>query len=96
MAGSHGDAPAVDLAALAICWLAVVFLFAGAVLLDAQRAFAARLGGAVPPVAMLVHAHERIGYWLLGIALVRHGCCWNSLRRAICWRPWRRCRRARC
>ena len=70
MAGAHGDAPAVDLAALAICWLAVVFLFAGAVLLDAQRAFAARLGGAVPPVAMLLHAHERIGYWLLGIALV--------------------------
>ena len=70
MAGAHGDALTVDLAALAICWLAVVFLFAGAVLLDAQRAFAARLGGAVPPVAMLVHAHERIGYWLLGIALV--------------------------
>jgi hypothetical protein len=70
MAGAHGDAPAVDLAALAICWLAVVFLFAGAVLLDGQRAFAARLGGAVPPVAMLVRAHERIGYWLLGIALV--------------------------
>ena len=70
MAGAHGDAPAVDLAALAICWLAVVFLFAGAVLLDAQRAFAARLGGAVPPVTMLLHAHERIGYWLLGIALV--------------------------
>jgi hypothetical protein len=70
MAGAHGDAPAVDLAALAICWLAVVFLFAGAVLLDAQRAFAARLGGAVPPVTMLLRAHERIGYWLLGIALV--------------------------
>ena len=70
MAGAHGDAPAVDLAALAICWLAVAFLFAGAVLLDAQRAFALRLGGTVPPVAMLVHAHERIGYWLLGIALV--------------------------
>ena len=70
MAGAHDDAPAVDLAALAICWLAVVFLFAGAVLLDAQRAFTARLGGAVPPVTMLLRAHERIGYWLLGIALV--------------------------
>jgi hypothetical protein len=70
MAGAHGDAPAVDLATLAICWLAVVFLFASAVLLDAQRAFAARLGGAVPPVTMLLRAHERIGYWLLGIALV--------------------------
>jgi hypothetical protein len=70
MAGAHGDAPTVDLAALAICWLALVFLFAGAVLLDGQRAFIARLGGAVPPVAMLVRAHERIGYWLLGIALV--------------------------
>ena len=70
MAGTHGDAPAVDLAALAICWLTLVFLFAGAVLLDGQRAFAARLGGAVPPVTMLLRAHERIGYWLLGIALV--------------------------
>ena len=70
MAGAHGDASTVDLAALAICWLALVFLFAGAVLLDGQRAFAARLGGAVPPVTMLVRAHERIGYWLLGIALV--------------------------
>lgn len=70
MAGAHGDAPTVDLAALAICWLAVVFLFAGAVLLDGQRAFAARLGGAVPPVTMVQRAHERIGYWLLGIALV--------------------------
>jgi hypothetical protein len=70
MAGIRGDAPTVDLAALAICWLAVAFLFVGAVLLDGQRAFAARLGGAVPPVAMLVRAHERIGYWLLGIALV--------------------------
>lgn len=70
MAGSHGDAPTVDLAALAICWLAVVFLFAGAVLLDGQRAFAALRGGAVPQVRMLQRAHERIGYWLLGIALV--------------------------
>jgi hypothetical protein len=70
MAGAHGDAPTVDLAALAICWLAVVFLYAGAVLLDGQRAFAARMGGAVPPVTMLLRAHERIGYWLLGIALV--------------------------
>lgn len=70
IAGSHGDAPTVDLAALAICWLAVVFLFAGAALLDGQRAFAARLGGAVPPVTMVVRAHERIGYWLFGIGLV--------------------------
>ena len=70
MAGAHGDAPTVDLAALAICWLAVVFLFAGAVLLDSQRSFAALQGGAVPPVSMLLRAHERIGYWLLGIALV--------------------------
>lgn len=70
MAGVHGDAPTVDLAALALCWLAVVFLFAGAVLLDGQRAFAALLGGAVPPVNMLLRAHERIGYWLFGIALV--------------------------
>ena len=70
MAGIHGDAPAVDLAVLAICWLALVFLFAGAVLLDGQRAFATRLGGAVPPATMLLRAHERIGYWLLGIALV--------------------------
>jgi hypothetical protein len=70
MAGVHGDAPTVDLAALAICWLAVVFLFAGAVLLDGQRAFAALQGGAVPRVSMLLRAHERIGYWLFGIALV--------------------------
>ena len=70
MAGANGDAPTVDLAALAICWLAIVFLFAGAVLLDGQRAFATLHGGAVPPVAMLLRAHERIGYWLFGIALV--------------------------
>ncbi|HKP24559.1 MAG TPA: hypothetical protein VJV39_11900 [Dongiaceae bacterium] len=70
MAGTHGDAPTVDLAALAICWLVVVFLFAGAVLLDSQRAFAALQGGAVPRVGMLLRAHERIGYWLFGIALV--------------------------
>ncbi|HEV8391531.1 MAG TPA: hypothetical protein VGQ35_16890 [Dongiaceae bacterium] len=70
MAGTHGDAPTVDVAALAICWLALAFLFAGAVLLDGQRAFAALQGGAVPPVSMLLRAHERIGYWLLGIALV--------------------------
>jgi hypothetical protein len=70
MAGTHGDAPVVDLAALAICWLAVIFLFAGAVLLESQRAFAALQGGAVPPVSMLLRAHERIGYWLFGIALV--------------------------
>jgi hypothetical protein len=69
MAGTHGDTPVVDLAALAICWLAASFLFAGAILLDAQRAFATMQGGAVPPVRMLVHAHERIGYWLIGIAL---------------------------
>jgi hypothetical protein len=70
MAGAHGDAPVVDLAALAICWLAAPFLFAGAVLLDGQRAFAAIQGGAVPPVRMLAQAHERIGYWLIGIALI--------------------------
>jgi hypothetical protein len=70
MAGANNDAPTVDLAALAICWLAVVSLFAGAVLLDGQRAFAALQSGAVPPVNMLLRAHERIGYWLFGIALV--------------------------
>jgi hypothetical protein len=70
MAGTHGDAPTVDLAALAICWLAVVFLFAGAVLLEGQRAFATLQGGAVPRVSMLLRAHEQIGYWLFGIALV--------------------------
>jgi hypothetical protein len=70
MASAHDDAPTVDLAALAICWLAVVFLFAGAVQLDGQRAFAALQGGAVPQVRMLLRPHERIGYWLLGIALV--------------------------
>ena len=56
MAGTHGDAPTVDLAALAICWLAVVFLFAGAVLLEGQRAFATLQGGAVPRVSMLLRA----------------------------------------
>lgn len=70
MAGAHDDAPTVDLAALAVCWLAVVFLFAGAVQLEAQRAFAAVQGCAVPQVRMLLRAHERIGYWLFGIALV--------------------------
>ena len=70
MAGVHGDGPTVDLAALSICWLAVVLLFAGVVLLDGQRAFAALQGGAVPRVGMLLRAHERIGYWLFGIALV--------------------------
>lgn len=70
MAVTRGDAPAVDLAALAICWLAVVFLFAGGAQLDGQRAFAAFKSGAVPPVTLLLRAHERIGYWLLGIALV--------------------------
>jgi hypothetical protein len=70
MAGAHDDVPTVDLAALAICWLAAVFLFSGAVLLDGQRAFATLHGGVVPRVAMLLRAHERIGYWLFGIALV--------------------------
>lgn len=69
MASMNGDASTADLGALSICWLAVVFLFAGAVLLDGQRAFAATEGGAVPPVGMLRRAHERSGYWLLGIAL---------------------------
>jgi hypothetical protein len=70
MSGTHGDAPTADLAALAICWLAVAFLFAGSVLLEGQRAFAALQDAAVPPVSMLLRAHERIGYWLIGIALV--------------------------
>jgi hypothetical protein len=70
MAGAHGDVPIVDLAALAICWLAAVFLFSGAVLLEGQRAFASVHGGAVPRVGMLLRAHERIGYWLFGLALV--------------------------
>jgi hypothetical protein len=70
MAGAHGDGPTVDLAALAICWLVVVLLFAGAVLLEGQRAFAALQGGAVLPAGMMLRAHERIGYWLFGIALV--------------------------
>lgn len=69
LSATHGDAPTADLAVLAICWLAVVFLFAGAVLLDAQRTFATAQGSAVPPAAMLLREHERIGYWLLGIAL---------------------------
>jgi hypothetical protein len=69
MAGAKGDVPTADLSALAICWLAVVFLFAGAILLEGQRAFAATQGGAVPQVGMLLRAHERVGYWLLGIAL---------------------------
>ena len=30
---------------------------------------AAVQGGAVPPVRLLLRAHERIGYWLFGIAL---------------------------
>ena len=70
MASTHGDAATADLAALAICWLAVVLLFAGAVLLDGQRAFAALQGAAVPPVSILLRAHDKIGYWLFGIALV--------------------------
>ncbi|WP_119300997.1 HAD family hydrolase [Dongia deserti] len=69
MASMNNDAPTADLSALAICWVAAVFLFAGAVLLDGQRAFATMQGGAVPQVSMLLPAHERIGYWLLGIAL---------------------------
>jgi hypothetical protein len=69
MASVNSDAPAVDLSALAICWLAVVFLFAGAVLLDGQRAFAEAQRSAVPQVRMLLPAHERIGYWLLAIAV---------------------------
>jgi hypothetical protein len=63
------NAAAVDLAALSRCGLVLVLLFAGAVLLDGQRAFAATQGGAVPPVTMLLRAHERIGYGLLGLAL---------------------------
>jgi hypothetical protein len=70
LAGARDDASTADLAALAICWLAVVFLFAGSVLLDAQQAFAVLQGGAVPQVRMLLRAHERIGYWLFGIPLV--------------------------
>jgi hypothetical protein len=70
------DAPTADLAALAVCWLSVAFLFAGVVLLDGQRAFAAAQGGAVPPVSLLLRAHERIGFGLLGLALalatIRH------------------------
>jgi hypothetical protein len=69
MAGSRDDAPVADLAALVICWLAVALLFAGAVLLDGQRAFAAARAGAVPQVRLLVRAHERIGYCLFGGAL---------------------------
>ena len=69
MAGSRDDAPVADLAALAICWLAAALLFAGAVLLDGQRAFVVARGGAVPQVRLLVRAHERIGYCLFGGAL---------------------------
>jgi hypothetical protein len=62
----------VDLAALAICWLAVVFLFAGAVLQAKRcRAEAARCRR-----RMLLRA-RRIAYWLLGIALVGIAF-WNS------------------
>jgi cation transport ATPase len=70
MASTHGDPPTADLAALAICWLAAAYLFAGATLLEGQRAFADAYGGAVAPVSLLFRAHERIGYWLIGIALV--------------------------
>jgi hypothetical protein len=80
LAGANGDAPTVDLAALAICWLGVVFLPAGAVLLEGQRAFAVRLGSAVPPVALLLRAHERIGYWLFGIALAAMAVLEGSLQ----------------
>jgi cation transport ATPase len=69
MAGADGDPSAADLAGLAICWLAATLLFAGAVLLDGQRAFAAAQGGAVPQVRLLARAHGRIGYWLFGVAL---------------------------
>src|SRR5262249_21006342 len=69
MASAHGDAATEDLAALSICWLALVFLVGGAVLRDGQRAFTAMLGSAVPPVAMLLRAHERIGYGLLGLGM---------------------------
>ncbi|HEX6118379.1 MAG TPA: hypothetical protein VFZ03_02935 [Dongiaceae bacterium] len=69
MASADGDIPTAELAALAICWLAVTLLFAGAVLLDGQRAFAATQGAAVPQARLLVRAHERIGYWLFGFAL---------------------------
>jgi hypothetical protein len=69
VASAHGDTATADLAALAICWLGAAFLFAGAVLLDGQRAFASMQGGAVPTVAVLLRPHEKIGYWLFGIAL---------------------------
>ena len=69
IASVKGDARAADLSALAICWLAAVFLFAGTILLEGQRAFVTTQGGTVPQVAMLLRAHERIGYVLLGIAL---------------------------
>ena len=69
MTSVHQDAQTADVAALSVCWLVLVFLFAGAVLLDGQHAFAATQGGAVPPVTMLLRAHERIGYGLFGIAL---------------------------
>lgn len=73
VAAGRGDAPAGDLAALAICWLVTAMLFAGAVLMDGQRAFAAVRSGPVSPVSLFMRAHERIGYWLLGIALAAAG-----------------------
>jgi hypothetical protein len=69
MAGINDDMATADLSALAICWLAVIFLFAGAILLEGQRAFAAAQASAAPRVSMLLRAHERAGYWLLGLAL---------------------------
>ncbi|MGH6892483.1 MAG: hypothetical protein ACREEP_09520 [Dongiaceae bacterium] len=70
MASAHGDTSVADLAALGISWLGATVLFAGAILLEGQRAFAAAQGGAVPPVSLLLRAHERLGYWLVGIALI--------------------------
>lgn len=70
MAVARGDAPLADLATLAICWLVTAMLFAGAVLLDGQRAFAAVQNGPVLPVSLFLRRHERIGYGLLGIALL--------------------------
>jgi hypothetical protein len=73
MAGARGDDRGVDLAALAICWLVTTLLFAGAVLLEGQRAFAAVRGGAVPPVSLFLRVHERVGYWLAALALIAAG-----------------------
>jgi hypothetical protein len=69
MASVKRDASTADLSALAICWLAMVFLFAGAILLEGQRAFAVAQGGAGPRVSVLLRAHEHVGYWLFFAAL---------------------------